>query len=176
MRRMLTIQILVMLSALPLLQSQQINPAQDNAPKESGLYYQSADNYIKMQRSCNNGLKTHSFGARDEFVYKDVHANFQIDSHRPTFIFVGRDASPTVRHQFSLVSMENKKRERRVEFRVGGVISNALDLKTIRTGLVSTVTPISELNTGEYLLGVFEGVSDATVGNLTACGFDFSVK
>ncbi len=72
--------------------------------------------------------------------------------------------------------MTPKKHARRVEFRIGGAISNTIELKITRKDLVSSVTSTTDLPSGEYLPGFYEGAGDATVGHFLACGFDFSVK
>ena len=150
--------------------------AQDTLPTDHGVYYRSGDSYTKLQSSCNSGMKTHDMGRRNEFVYRNAQATFQLDDRNPTFVFVGKETNALVRQQFLLVAMDVKKHERRIEFRLGGVISNALDLKTTKKDSVSTATPAADLTPGEYLLGVYEGANDATVGHFVACGFDFSVK
>jgi hypothetical protein len=150
--------------------------AQDKLPTDHGLYYRSGDTHTKLQSSCSSGMKTHDLGRRDEFVYRNAQATFQLDNRHPTFVYVGTESSPLVRQQFLLGAMGVKKHERHIGFRLGGVMSNVLDLKITKKDLVSTVTPAADLNPGEYLLGVYEGASDATVGNFLACGFDFSVK
>jgi hypothetical protein len=150
--------------------------AQDKLPTDPGMYYRSGVNYVPMNRACNAGMKAMGFGVRGKFVYNNPSAPAQIVEHRPTFIFIGADQHPNVRQQFSLVAMNAKKKNREVEFAAGGVIKNQLEVKVTNEVPNVRVVPVADLPSGEYLLGMFQGASDATIATLLGCGYDFSVR
>jgi hypothetical protein len=150
--------------------------AQDKLPTDPGMYYRSGVNYVPMNRACNAGMKAMGFGVRGKFVYNNPSAPAQIVEHRPTFIFIGADQHPNVRQQFSLVAMTAKKKNREVEFAAGGVIKNQLEVKVTEEMPNIRIVPAADLPSGEYLLGMFQGASDATIATLLGCGYDFSVR
>jgi len=150
--------------------------AQDKLPTDPGMYYRSGVNYVPMNRACNAGMKAMGFGVRGKFVYNNPSAPAQIVEHRPTFIFIGADQHPNVRQQFSLVAMNAKKKNREVEFAAGGVIKNQLEVKVTEEMPNIRIVPAADLPSGEYLLGMFQGASDATIATLLGCGYDFSVR
>ncbi len=150
--------------------------AQDKLPTDPGMYYRSGVNYVPMNRACNAGMKAMGFGVRGKFVYNNPSAPAQIVEHRPTFIFIGADQHPNVRQQFSLVAMTAKKKNREVEFAAGGVMKNQLEVKVTEEMPNIRIVPAADLPSGEYLLGMFQGASDATIATLLGCGYDFSVR
>ena len=150
--------------------------AQDKLPTDPGMYYRSGVNYVPMNRACNAGMKAMGFGVRGKFVYNNPSAPAQIVEHRPTFIFIGADQHPNVRQQFSLVAMNAKKKNREVEFAAGGVIKNQLEVKVTEEMPNIRIVPAADLPSGEYLLGMFQGASDATIATLLGCGYDFSIR
>jgi hypothetical protein len=150
--------------------------AQDTLPTDSGVYYLSGGKYTLMKRACNSGMKAMSLRRRGKFIYRNPSGSIQIDEHRPTFVFTGADQTPTVRVTFALINMTAKKKDREVEFAIGGVMKNTIDTKTVHDGSVFKVTPTSDIPAGEYLLGMYQGVNDPTIANLLGCGYDFSVK
>jgi hypothetical protein len=121
-------------------------------------------------------MKAMGFGVRGKFVYNNPSAPAQIVEHRPTFIFIGADQHPNVRQQFSLVAMNAKKKNREVEFAAGGVIKNQLEVKVTEEMPNIRIVPAADLPSGEYLLGMFQGASDATIATLLGCGYDFSIR
>lgn len=153
-----------------------VSLAQDKLPSDPGMYYRSGVNYVPMNRACNAGMKAMGFGVRGKFVYNNPSAPAQIVEHRPTFIFIGADQHPNVRQQFSLVAMNAKKKNREVEFAAGGVIKNQLEVKVTNEVPNVRVVPVADLPSGEYLLGMFQGASDATIATLLGCGYDFSIR
>jgi hypothetical protein len=159
----------VLLLSLPLL-------AQDNVPTDAGLYYQNGSTFTRVKNVCNDGMKIRNFGLKDRFVYKNPSALLQISDRHPVFVLVGQDQGPYVRTQFELVQMNANKKDREVEFAVGGVIKNRVETKIEQKGTGITVKPIDDLPPGEYLLGMHQGVGDATVAALVGCGYDFSVR
>jgi len=150
--------------------------AQEKLPTDPGMYYRSGVNYVPMNRACNAGMKAMGFGVRGKFVYNNPSAPAQISEHRPLFVFIGADQHPNVRQQFSLVAMNAKKKNREVEFAAGGVIKNQLELKVTEEMPNIRIVPAADLPSGEYLLGMFQGASDATIATLLGCGYDFSVR
>ena len=150
--------------------------AQEKLPTDPGMYYRSGVNYVPMNRACNAGMKAMGFGVRGKFVYNNPSAPAQIVEHRPTFIFIGADQHPNVRQQFSLVAMTAKKKNREVEFAAGGVIKNQLEVKVTEEMPNIRIVPAADLPSGEYLLGMFQGASDATIATLLGCGYDFSIR
>jgi hypothetical protein len=152
--------------------------AQDALPNDAGVYYVSGGKYTLLKRACNSGMKSigMSFGLRDKFIYPNPTGQIQIDDHHPTFVFIGADQTPTVRVTFALINMTAKKKNREVEFAAGGVMKNTVDTKTVHEGSVFKVTPTSDIPSGEYLLGMYQGANDPTIANLLGCGYDFSVK
>jgi|SRR5208282_4557496 len=149
---------------------------QDKLPTEAGMYYHSGATFISMTRVCNVGMKAMGFGVRGKFLYNNPSAPTQINEHRPTFIFIGADQHPNVRQSFALVAMTAKKKNREVEFAAGGVIKNQVEAKVTNEGTSIKVTPAANLSPGEYLLGMFQGSSDATIANLLGCGYDFGIQ
>lgn len=150
--------------------------AQDKLPTDPGMYYRSGVNYVPMNRACNAGMKAMGFGVRGKFVYNNPSAPAQISEHRPLFVFIGADQHPNVRQQFSLVAMTAKKKNREVEFAAGGVIKNQLEVKVTEEMPNIRIVPAADLPSGEYLLGMFQGASDATIATLLGCGYDFSIR
>jgi hypothetical protein len=152
--------------------------AQETLPTDTGVYYVSSGQYTLMKRACNSGMKSMgmSFGLRDKFIYPNPKGQTQIEDHHPTFAFIGADQTPTVRVTFALINMTAKKKNREVEFAVGGVMKNTVDTKTLHDGAVFKVTPTADIPSGEYLLGMYAGANDPTIANLLGCGYDFSVK
>jgi hypothetical protein len=150
--------------------------AQDKLPSDPGMYYRSGVNYVPMNRACNAGMKAMGFGVRGKFVYNNPSAPAQIVEHRPLFVFIGADQHPNVRQQFSLVAMNAKKKNREVEFAAGGVIKNQLEVKVTEEMPNIRIVPAADLPSGEYLLGMFQGASDATIATLLGCGYDFSIR
>jgi hypothetical protein len=150
--------------------------AQDKLPSDPGMYYRSGVNYVPMNRGCNAGMKAMGFGVRGKFVYNNPSAPAQISEHRPLFVFIGADQHPNVRQQFSLVAMNAKKKNREVEFAAGGVIKNQLEVKVTEEMPNIRIVPAADLPSGEYLLGMFQGASDATIATLLGCGYDFSIR
>ncbi|MGB8012587.1 MAG: hypothetical protein WCF68_13300 [Terriglobales bacterium] len=150
--------------------------AQDKLPSDPGMYYRSGVNYVPMNRACNAGMKAMGFGVRGKFVYNNPSAPAQISEHRPLFVFIGADQHPNVRQQFSLVAMTAKKKNREVEFAAGGVMKNQLEVKVTEEMPNIRIVPAADLPSGEYLLGMFQGASDATIATLLGCGYDFSVR
>ena len=150
--------------------------AQETLPADAGIYHVSGGKYTLMKRDCNTGMKAMGFGVRGKFIYPNPSGPIQIDEHRPNFIFVGADQTPNLRVTFALISMTAKKKDREVEFAAGGVMKNMIDTKTVHDGSVFKVTPSSDIPSGEYLLGMYQGVSDPTIANLLGCGYDFSVR
>jgi hypothetical protein len=150
--------------------------AQDTMPTDAGVYYVSGGKYTLMKRACNSGMKAMSLGRRGKFIYPNPSGSIQIDEHRPTFVFIGADQTPTVRVTFALTNMTAKKKDREVEFAIGGVMKNTIDTKIVHDGSVLKVVPTSDIPAGEYLLGMYQGVNDPTIANLLGCGYDFSVK
>jgi len=151
--------------------------AQNKLPTDTGMYYQNGANFTMMKAVCNNGMKTMGFGVRGKFVYNNPSASMQVNDHHPTFVFIGADTQhPNVRQTFALIAMNTKKKNREVEFAAGGVMKNQLKVKVTNVTSDIKVVPAADLPSGEYLLGMFQGVSDATIANLLGCGYDFSVR
>jgi hypothetical protein len=152
--------------------------ARDKLPADSGMYYQSGGNYRPMKMDCNTGLKSTglSFGLRDKFIYKGPSAPMRLNDHHPIFVFISPADTSAVRSTFVLVQMNMKKDHRETEFAVGGVLNNLVEVKVTHEASDITITPVADLAPGEYLLGMYQGASDATVANLLGCGYDFSVK
>ena len=151
--------------------------AQNKLPSDTGMYYQSGTTFTPMGHVCNNGMKAMGFGVRGKFVYNNPSAPTQVSDHRPTFVFIGADTQhPNVRQQFALIAMTAKKKNREVEFAAGGVMKNQLEVKVTNDPSDIKVVPAADLPSGEYLLGMFQGASDATIANLLGCGYDFSVR
>jgi hypothetical protein len=72
--------------------------------------------------------------------------------------------------------MNAKKKNREVEFAAGGVIKNQLEVKVTEEMPNIRIVPAADLPSGEYLLGMFQGASDATIATLLGCGYDFSIR
>ena len=152
--------------------------AQAKLPADSGMYYQSGANYGPMKMDCNSGLKSTglSFGLRDKFIYKGPSAPSLFNDHHPMFVFISPADTSAARSTFVLVQMNMKKDHRETGFAVGGVLNNLVEIKVTHEASDITITPVADLAPGEYLLGMYQGASDATVGNLLGCGYDFSVR
>ena len=152
--------------------------AREKLPADSGMYYQHGGNYSPMKMDCNSGLKSTglSFGLRDKFIYKGISGPMQLDDHHPIFVFISPADTSALRSTFVLVQMNMKRDHRETGFAVGGVLNNLVEVKVTHEASDITITPLVDLGSGEYLLGMYQGANDATVGDLLGCGYDFSVK
>ncbi len=112
------------------------------------------------------------FGVRG-VVYNNPSAPAQISEHRPLFVFIGADQHPNVRQQFRWCD-EAKKKNREVEFAAGGVIKNQLEVKVTEEMPNIRIVPAADLPSGEYLLGMFQGASDATIATCLAVATTFN--
>lgn len=158
--------------------------AQTAAPTLAGMYSQTASGYMRMELATSSGFKTHgtlkagfSYGiakVKGDWLYRGTSATAHLTS-RPTFVLISQiDVSIQT---IALVRFDVKKDHRETQYCEAGAWSGVKEENKSTIPLTATrqpntnnltITPESDLPTGEYML-----IPDQGKGY---DGYDFSVK